>query len=122
MNKLPPHEPPPAWDSYGIRLNCPHCSYETNDQAAYEAHLTRHSQVNPSPTPPPGPTMTADELASLLVRQFRVYMEHTTWPNNDEELERLAQHLARNLLMAHEVILKRVAAYIRKTHQQRRET
>jgi len=121
MNKQPLQETALAGDGSGSRLDCPHCPYETTDQAAYKVHLTRHSQVGPNPTPNPGHSMTKDELIAFIENQWRAYMENTTWPNSDDEIKRLAQHLAGNLLGAHEVIPKKVGARIRKTQQRRRK-
>lgn len=120
MTKQPLQGTARAEDSCSPRLDCPHCSYETKDPAAYEYHLTSHSQVNPNPRPQTGRSMTADELTAFIVDQCQTSLIHAPWPTNDQELERLAQHLAGNLLMAHEVVPKRVGAHIRKTHQQRR--
>jgi len=111
MTHQPLQETAPAGDSEEARLDCPHCSYETTDQPAYEVHLTLHSQANPNSTPQTGVSMTEDDLASFLVRHCKSYLAH--WPINDEELEHLAQHLAGNLLDSHEVV--------RKTYQPRRE-
>lgn len=120
MTKQPLQGTARAEDNYSPRLDCPHCSYETKDPAAYEDHLTSHSQVNPNPRPRTGRSMTADELTAFIVDQCQTSLIHAPWPTNDEELERLAYHLAGNLLIAHDVLPKRGSAHIRKTHQQRR--
>jgi len=121
MSKQPLQETALAGDGSVPRLDCPHCSYETTDQAAYEDHLTRHSQVNPNPTPNPGHSMTIAELTALLVCRFQDFMEHSTWPDNDDELERMALHIAGNLLVGHEVIPKKIGAHVSKTQPRRRE-
>jgi len=79
-----------------------------------------NSQVNPNKTPQPEQSIRVGELASLLVHQCQVYMDRTTWPDSDVEIERLARHLAVNLLADHEVIPKRICPRIRKPRQKRR--